>query len=138
MNRFAAWWILLINLCAWLPAGIADDIFYDENWAGRVRRAVADNTSASINASSLKSTTCMGFNTVQATLVMPRLALPRHPSRRIYRYTAATWIGLDGSVMSDDEDLGTQTSTVCGLWQARVFMSIRENVTAAYTEFYEW
>lgn len=30
MNEFAAWWILAASLCAWLPAVIAEDIFYDE------------------------------------------------------------------------------------------------------------
>lgn len=135
MYRFAAWSMLTISLGAWLPAAVAEDIFYDETWAGPVRLAVAEATSASTNISSSNST---GFNTVEATLVMPRLAIPRNPSKRVDRYTAAYWIGLDGFVLSGDGDQGTGTSTVRGLWQAGVFMSIWENGTTDYTGFYEW
>lgn len=138
MNRFAPWWFLSACLCAWLPTSFAEDIFYDETWAGPVRLAVADDTSTPTNSSSPNSTAWTGFDTVQATLVMPRLAIPKNPSKRVDRYTAANWIGLDGFVLSDDEDLATQTSAVRGLWQAGVFMSIWENGTAEYTGFYEW
>ncbi|KAL2276176.1 hypothetical protein FJTKL_01338 [Diaporthe vaccinii] len=138
MNAFMAWWILAASLYAWLPAGMAEDIFYDETWAGPVRLAVTETTSAPTNISSSNSTTLTGFDTVEGTLVMPRLAIPSHPSQRVDRYMAAYWIGLDGFVMSDDEGQGTGTSTVRGLWQAGVFMSIWENGTSDYTGFYEW
>lgn len=138
MNKFATWWILAAGLCAWLPAGIAENIFYDETWAGPVRLAVAETTPASSSISSSNLTTWTGFDTVEGTLVMPRLAIPRHPSKRVDRYTAAYWIGLDGFVMSGDEDEGTAPSTVRGLWQAGVFMSIWENGTSDYMGFYEW
>lgn len=138
MNELAAWWILAASLCAWLPAVIAEDIFYDETWAGPVRLAATETTSASTNVSSSNSTAWTGFDTVEGILVMPRLAIPTHPSQRVDRYTAANWIGLDGFVLSGDEDEGTGTSTVRGLWQAGVFMSIWENRTSEYTGFYEW
>lgn len=138
MNQFAAWPIFVVSLCAWLPTGIAEDIFYDETWAGPVRLAVTEMSSASANISSSNTTTEAGFDTVEGTLVMPRLAVPNNPSKRVDQYTAAYWIGLDGFVMSGDEDEGTGTSMVRGLWQAGVFMSIWENGTSDYTGFYEW
>lgn len=137
-NTFATWWVLAAALCAWLPAGVAEDIFYDETWAGPVRLAVPESTSASTSMSSSNTTTRSGFDTVEGILVMPRLAIPRQPSRRVDRYTAAYWIGLDGFVMSGDEDEGTGSNAVRGLWQAGVFMSIWENGTSEYTGFYEW
>lgn len=124
-----AWWILAGSLWACVPVCIAQDIFYDETWAGPVRLAVAETTN---------STTWTGFNTVEGTLVIPRLAVPSQPSKRVDRYTAAYWVGLDGFVMSEDTPQGTGTSTVRGLWQAGIFMSIWENGTSDYTGFYEW
>lgn len=138
VNRFAAWWVLAAGFCGWLPAGIAEDVFYDETWAGPVRLAVPETTSASTNTSSSNTTTWAGFDAVEGTLVMPRLSLPMHPSKLVDRYTAAYWIGLDGFLMSGDEDEGTGSNTVRGLWQAGVFMSIWENGTSDYTGFYEW
>lgn len=130
--------MLSASLCAWLSAGFAEDVFYDETWAGPVRLAVAETMSPSTNGSSSDATTWIGFNTVEATLVMPRLAVPKHPSQRVDRYTAAFWIGLDGFVMSGEEEQGVVPSTVRGLWQAGVFMSIWDNGTSDYTGFYEW
>lgn len=128
MNRLATWWILSTSLCAWLPAGSAEDIYYDETWAGPVRLALAETPNA----------TWTGFNRVEATLVMPPLAIPKQPSQRVDQYTAANWIGLDGFVLSGEEQPGTPETTVRGLWQAGVFMSIWENGTSQYTGFYEW
>lgn len=82
--------------------------------------------------------TWTGFNRVEATLVMPPLAIPKQPSQRVDQYTAANWIGLDGFVLSGEEEPGVPATTVRGLWQAGVFMSIWENGTSDYTGFYEW
>ncbi|KAJ0121890.1 hypothetical protein J7T55_002399 [Diaporthe amygdali] len=128
---------MMICLYASHAAGAVDTIFYDETWAGPVRLAAGGTTPSSTNTSSSNSTWA-GFNRVEATLVMPRLAIPSHPSERVDQYTAAFWIGLDGFVLSGDEAQGTGTGTVRGLWQAGVFMSIWENGTSAYTGFYEW
>ncbi|KAK2598845.1 hypothetical protein N8I77_012230 [Diaporthe amygdali] len=136
-NGVATWWLISSSLYASHAAGAADTIFYDETWAGPVRLAVGGTTPSSTNTSSSNSTWA-GFNRVEATLVMPQLAIPSHPSERVDQYTAAFWIGLDGFVLSGDEAQGTGTGTVRGLWQAGVFMSIWENGTSAYTGFYEW
>lgn len=138
MNKLTEWWVLSACLCAWLPSGTAEDIFYDETWAGPVRLAVDEAPSNSTSVPSPNATTGTGFNTVEATLVMPRLAIPKHPSQLVDRYTAAYWIGLDGFVMSGEGNEVAGSSTVRGLWQAGVLMSIWDNGTSDYTGFYEW
>ncbi|CZR58546.1 uncharacterized protein PAC_08438 [Phialocephala subalpina] len=116
------------KLVAALPLGyicVAEDTpyspFYDTTWAGPVQ--LVDNFNTSSNSS--------GFALVEATLVMPRLALPQKPRQQVDEYTASYWIGLDGFVSST---LGTAR----GLWQAGVIMSIRGNGTIEYSGFYEW
>lgn len=136
-NKVTAWYLISGILCASQPASTTEGIFYDETWAGPVRLAIGGTTGTSTNVSSSNSTWA-GFNTVEATLVMPRLAVPSQPSKRVDQYTAAYWIGLDGFVLSGDEAPGTGSDAVRGLWQAGVFMSIWENGTTAYTGFYEW
>jgi hypothetical protein len=71
----------------------------------------------------------LGFRLVEATLVMPHLALPENPRQQVDEYTASFWIGLDGLVSSN---------TARGLWQAGVIMSICDNGTTEYSVFYEW
>lgn len=102
-----------------------DNIFYDETWAGPVRLAA---NRATVSPASL------GFTSVEATLVMPPLALPDKPSEVVDQYTAAWWVGLDGFLPSAE----TPASTIRGLWQAGVFMSIWQNGTTSYTGFHEW
>lgn len=138
MKSLSIYWTLASSLCALVPASFADEIFYDETWAGPVRLALAETASTSPNNSSPNATTWSGFNTVEATFVMPRLSIPKHPSKRVDRYTAASWIGLDGFVLSGDEGDGVPADTVRGLWQAGVFMTIWDNGTSEYTGFYEW
>lgn len=101
------------------------DIYYDTTWAGPVRIAELDLNSSSANSSS-------GFNFVEATLVMPHLAIPQNPHQNVDGYTASFWIGLDGFLTS------AESSGVRGLWQAGVIMSIWANGTTEYTGFYEW
>ncbi|KAK2628570.1 hypothetical protein QTJ16_001673 [Diplocarpon rosae] len=95
--------------------------FYDETWGGPVQ--IAEHFHPSLNSS--------GFTRVEATLVMPHLAVPRNPRKEVDPYTASYWIGLDGFLPSTD-------AGVRGLWQAGVIMSLWENGTARYTGFYEW
>lgn len=106
-------------------ACLSQEIFYDETWAGPVRLAP--------NVASI-SPTSLGFTTVEATLVMPCLSIPENPSQLVDQYRASFWIGLDGFLPSTE----TPASTVRGLWQAGVFMSIWENGTTSYTGFHEW
>lgn len=108
--------LALSSLCA------AQNIVYDETWAGPVQLAESDPSS---NATS-------GFNLVEATLVMPPLKIPQNPPQQVDQFTAASWIGLDGFLLSD------AVPGVRGLWQAGVFMSIFANGTTQYTGFYEW
>ncbi|KAH6668192.1 concanavalin A-like lectin/glucanase domain-containing protein [Halenospora varia] len=95
--------------------------FYDTTWGGPVQ--IAENFNTSSNSS--------GFDSVEATLVMPRLALPQKPRQQVDEYTASYWIGLDGF-------LSSTVSTIRGLWQAGVIMSIFTNGTTEYSGFYEW
>lgn len=93
--------------------------FYDITWAGPVQ--LAEN----FNTWSYSS----GFSLVEATLVMPHLALPAKPRQQVDEYTASIWIGLDGFVSPE---------TARGLWQAGVIMSIWDNGTTEFSGFYEW
>jgi hypothetical protein len=96
--------------------------YYDTTWAGPV--LLAQNFNQSVNGS--------GFSLVEATLVMPRLAIPEKPHEQADEYTASYWIGLDGFLGSGS------SGDVRGLWQAGVIMSIWANGTTEYTGFYEW
>ncbi|PBP20494.1 aspergillopepsin-2 [Diplocarpon rosae] len=112
------------GVCAAAAAATTDtpyQPFYDETWGGPVQ--IAQHFQPSLNSS--------GFNLVEATLVMPRLRVPRCPRKEADQYTASYWIGLDGFLPSTD-------AGVRGLWQAGVIMSLWENGTAQYTGFYEW
>ncbi|PVH80838.1 concanavalin A-like lectin/glucanase [Cadophora sp. DSE1049] len=95
--------------------------FYDTTLGGPVQISVHFNASSNYS----------GFNSVEATLVMPRLSLPLNPRERVDQYTAFFWIGLDGFVPSTD-------GMVRGLWQAGVTMSIWDNGTTEYSGFHEW
>tara|TARA_R110002060_G_scaffold39416_10_gene50631 strand:+ start:344 stop:709 length:366 start_codon:yes stop_codon:yes gene_type:complete len=95
--------------------------FYDTTWGGPVQ--ISEHFNASSNYS--------GFNSVEATLVMPRLSLPQNPREVVDQYTAFFWIGLDGFVPSTG-------GGVRGLWQAGVTMSIWDNGTTGYSAFHEW
>jgi hypothetical protein len=72
-----------------------------------------------------------GFDSVEATLVMPRLGFPQKPREIVDAYTASYWIGLDGFE-------SPTYPAVRGLWQAGVIMSLFANGTANYSAFYEW
>lgn len=124
LRQLAAAPVVVLGLT---PGGLAqqEDIFYDETWAGPVRIAA---NKASVSPTSL------GFTMVEATLVMPCLAVPQNPSQLVDQYTASFWIGLDGFLPSAE----TPASPIRGLWQAGVFMSIWENGTTSYTGFHEW
>ncbi|KAK9413009.1 hypothetical protein SUNI508_12204 [Seiridium unicorne] len=106
-------------LCATalVSGGLAEDIFYDTTWAGPVRIAERFNGTAG------------GYDRVKATLVMPQLYIPTKPHQESDEYTASYWIGLGGFLSS---------STVSGLWQAGVIMSIWNNGSTEYKGFYEW
>ncbi|KAH6646231.1 concanavalin A-like lectin/glucanase domain-containing protein [Truncatella angustata] len=97
--------------------GLAEEIFYDTTWAGPIRIAERFNGTAG------------GFDRVEATLVMPQLSIPEKPNKQSDEYTAAFWIGFGGFLSS---------STVSGLWQAGIIMSIWNNGSTEYKGFYEW
>lgn len=112
MKLAAAWWT-----AALASQATAQDIVYDETWAGPVRVAERFNGTSG------------GFDRVEAVLVMPELAIPDKPREQVDEYTAAYWIGLSGFL---------PTSVTNGLWQAGVIMSIWANGSTEYKGFYEW
>lgn len=91
---------------------------YGEAWGGPV--AVLED--------SLAVTDPNNFDFVEATLVMPHLAIPKNPRNVSDQYTASYWIGMDGF----------SSPGINGLWQAGVIMSIWGNGTTTYDGFYEW
>jgi hypothetical protein len=105
--------------CIYAAEGTPYLPFYDTTWAGPVQLAKNLNTSSNSSA----------FASVEATLVMPHLALPKQPRQLVNEYTASFWIGMDGFLSSE---------TARGLWQAGVIMSIWDNGTTKYSGFYEW
>ncbi|KAG4436336.1 hypothetical protein IFR05_008189 [Cadophora sp. M221] len=98
--------------------------FYGEAWGGPVQ--IAENLTLTSNSSS-------GFDLVEATLVIPHLALPKTPREQVEQYTSAFWLGMDG-VVSDQ----VNPFAVRGLWQAGIIMSLWTNESVEYKGFHEW
>lgn len=106
-----------VSAATFVVCAVAQNVFYDTTWGGPVRLAERFNGTAG------------GFDRVEATLVIPELAIPKNPHAPSDEYTAAYWIGLGGFLSSN---------VVKGLWQAGVIMSIWNNGSTEYMGFYEW
>lgn len=94
-------------------AASSNPSFYSDTWAGPAQ--VQQNASSP-------------FSSIEATLVMPRMELPKEPHQVVNQYTFSYWIGLDGY----------KSPAGSGLWQAGVIGHIFTNGTREYVPFWEW